>query len=77
MTENQRRIHSFKFPSENIKHGSYLVMDFQLKMKRNGQIKNKSHILENVSCDTENRERYLARLMAPPAVVQEKKVKMF
>jgi hypothetical protein len=46
-------------------------------MERNGQIKNKYYILENGSCDTENREAYLARLMAPPAVVQEKKVKMF
>jgi len=46
-------------------------------MERNGHIKNKYHILENGSCDTENRETYLARLMAPPAVVQEKKVKMF
>jgi hypothetical protein len=46
-------------------------------MERNGHIKNKYHILENGSCDTENKEAYLARLMAAPADVQEKKVKMF
>jgi hypothetical protein len=46
-------------------------------MERNGHIQNKYHILLNGSCDIENRETYLARLMAPPAVVQEKKLKMF
>ena len=44
-------------------------------MERNGHIKNKYYILENGSCDTENREAYLARLVASSAVVQEK-VKM-
>jgi hypothetical protein len=46
-------------------------------MERNGHIKNKYHILETGSCDTENIDTYLARLMAPPAVVQEKNVNMF
>jgi hypothetical protein len=46
-------------------------------MERNGHIKNKHHILENSSCDTENRETYLARLRDPSAVVQEKKVIIF
>ena len=58
LTENQRRIHSIKFPSANITYGSFtlwwsIVFDFQLKMERNGHIKNKYHILENGSCDTE------------------------